>query len=83
MKYFLIFILTILLFSCTDEVSAKKALKDAGYKPPYTFTGYGFMDCSEDDVMATRFRAMSPDSTRKVSGCVCQGLFKGKTIRLD
>ena len=76
-------LLCLFLSSCTNRKGAEKALKDAGYKPPYTYRGYGFMSCSEDDWYATKFKAYSPDSTRVVTGCVCQGLFKGKTIRLD
>lgn len=68
--------------SCTNESGAKDALLDAGYTPVYV-GGYGWFDCSEDDFFATRFKAKSPDGTRMVTGCVCQGLFKGKTIRID
>lgn len=66
----------------TNEKAANRALKDAGYHP-ISVGGYGWFDCSEDDFYKTRFSAYSSDSTRIVNGCVCQGLFKGKTIRLD
>lgn len=74
--------LMFLIASCTDESGTKKVLEDAGYHP-ISIGGYGFMACSEDDTHATRFKAYSADSTRIVTGCVCKGMFKGKTIRLD
>lgn len=70
------------LSSCTNEQKAKSALLDAGYHP-IEVKGYGWFQCSEDDVFATRFKAWSADSSRVVTGCVCQGWFKGSTIRLD
>ena len=82
MKYLLL-LLTLFITSCTDNDSAREALKDAGYKEPYKIGGYGFAECSQGDVYATRFKAWNVDSTRQVSGCVCSGWFKGKTIRLD
>jgi hypothetical protein len=75
-------LLVMLSLSCTNKKGAENALKDAGYHP-IEVGGYGWFDCSEDDMYATRFRAYSPDSSRIVKGCVCQGMFKGKTIRLD
>lgn len=80
---YLIATMTIMiLFSCTDTSKAKKVLLDAGYHP-IEVGGYGLLDCSQDDMYATRFKAYSPDSSRIVTGCVCQGWFKGNTIRLD
>lgn len=70
------------LMSCTNPSGAKKALIDSGYHP-IEVKGYGWFDCSESDVYATRFKAYSADCTRVVTGCVCQGFFKGKTVRLD
>ena len=79
----IVFFILVGLTGCTNPDGAKEALKDAGYKGPITIQGHGWFDCSEDDFYATRFKAYSPDSTRIVTGCVCQGFFKGKTIRLD
>jgi hypothetical protein len=75
-------LLAVGLSSCTNKNEAEKALKDSGYHP-IEVGGYGWFDCSEDDMYATKFKAYSPDSSRVVTGCVCQGIFKGKTIRLD
>lgn len=69
------------LVRCESPESARKALEDAGYHP-IEVGGYGWFDCSEDDWYATKFRAYSADSSRIVEGCVCEGFFKGKTIRL-
>lgn len=83
MKKLLITLLISSFFSsCTKEDSATIALKQAGYHP-IKVGGYGFFNCSEDDVFATRFTAYSNDSSMIVKGCVCEGFFKGKTIRLD
>ncbi len=75
-------LLAVGLSSCTNKNEAEKALKDSGYHP-IEVGGYGWFDCSEDDMYATKFKAYSHDSSRVVTGCVCQGIFKGKTIRLD
>lgn len=77
-----VLLVSLVSISCTDDKAAKEALKDAGYHP-ISVGGYGWLDCGKGDFYATRFKAYSADSSRKVSGCVCQGLFKGKTIRLD
>lgn len=66
----------------TDKKGAKEALEDAGYMN-IVVGGYGWFNCSEDDYYRTKFSAHSPNSGRTVTGCVCQGMFKDKTIRLD
>lgn len=66
----------------TNKKGATKALTDAGYHP-IEVGGYAWFSCSDNDFYATKFKAYSADSTRIVTGCVCQGLLKGKTIRLD
>lgn len=83
---YLIVLIIILLFlilgACTNKKGATDALLDSSYHP-IEVGGYGWFDCGEDDWYATRFKAYNQDSSRIVTGCVCQGLFKGKTIRLD
>ncbi len=81
-KYLSVGILVFLSFSCTDKKGTTKTLLDAGYHP-IKVGGYAFLGCGEGDIFHTKFVAMSPDSTRKVSGQVCRGIFKGSTIRLD
>lgn len=66
----------------TKKEEARDALISAGYHP-IDVGGYDYFNCSEDDIYKTRFTAYSPDSSKIVKGCVCQGFFKGKTIRLD
>jgi len=78
----LITFISLLFIGCTNKDGAEKAIKQAGYHP-IKVGGYGFFDCSEDDVFRTRFKAYSQDSTMIVEGCVCQGILKGKTIRVD
>ncbi len=89
MRYLFIFWVLLVLFiiivtprACTNEKATREALLDAGYHP-IEIGGYAWFSCSKDDYFATKFTAYSPDSTRIVKGCVCSGLFKGKTIRLD
>lgn len=83
MKYFVFYFLCIILLaSCTNKDGATKALKDAGYHP-VNVGGYAIWGCGEDDFYHTKFKAYSPDSSRIVTGVVCQGILKGKTIRLD
>jgi hypothetical protein len=82
LNFAIISLLLTLVFSCTNEKGAEKALKDTGYHP-IKVGGYGWFDCAEGDKYATRFEAYSHDSTRIITGCVCEGFFKGKTIRLD
>lgn len=81
-KFAIIIALSTAVISCTDPKGSTKALIDAGYHP-IKVGGYGFFKCDEKDVFSTNFKAFSPDSSRIVTGCVCKGWFKGKTIRLD
>lgn len=78
----ILLIVAVLLVSCTNKKGAEKALKDSGYHI-ISVGSYGWFNCSEDDFYATNFKAYSPDSSSIVTGCVCEGIFKGKTIRLD
>lgn len=82
MKKLLVLALAVICFSCEKKNEARKALLDSGFHP-IKVGGYGWADCSKDDVYRTRFTAYSQDSSRVVTGCVCQGFWKGKTIRLD
>jgi hypothetical protein len=70
------------LSSCTNVDGATEALKGAGYHP-IEVGGYAYFGCGEDDFYRTKFKAYNNDSTRIVTGQVCQGILKGKTIRID
>jgi hypothetical protein len=67
--------------ACSDPSGASKVLRDNGYTN-ITTTGYRFFACSERDIFSTGFVAKSPNGTT-VTGAVCEGLLKGKTIRFD
>jgi hypothetical protein len=82
-KIILSAIIAISLVSClTDVEGSKKALIESGYHP-IEVGGYGFFSGGKGDTFVTKFKAYSPDSTHIVTGVVCRGLLKGKTIRLD
>ena len=71
------------LTSCfTDVKGSKDALLKSGYHP-IEVGGYGFFSAGKEDFFVTKFKAYSPDSSQIVTGVVCKGIFKGKTIRLD
>ena len=81
-KLLFVLVCTLSLMSCTNKKGATKALLDGGYTP-IEVGDYGWFSCGDDDVFKTRFTATSPDGKREVTGCVCEGWMKGKTIRLD
>jgi hypothetical protein len=68
-----------MLSSCTDEPTARKVLLNAGLHD-IQMTGYKAFACSEDDIFHTGFSAVNRDGN-VVTGVVCQGVFKGSTIR--
>jgi hypothetical protein len=86
LKYLIALILIIILLSsmesCTDVEGSKDALRDLGMQP-IEVGGYGWFGCAYDGPYSTKFTAYSTDKTRIVTGCVCAGLFSGKTIKLD
>ena len=70
----------LLLVGCTNESASSHALRSAGFTE-YTFTGYEWFACSEDDTYHTGFRAKNPQG-EEVTGVVCCGLmFKACTVR--
>lgn len=82
-KVILLAIIAISLTSClTDVEGSKKALIESGYHP-INVGGYGWFSGGKEDFYVTKFKAYSPDSTHIVTGVVCKGLLKGKTVRLD
>ena len=68
------------LLGCTDSKNAKHVLASQGYKQ-IEITGYDIFGCSEDDFYHTGFKAVGVNG-ENVSGVVCQGIFKGATIRI-
>lgn len=80
-KLILSVIVAIFLFpSCTDVKEARKVLEDDGYEV-LSVGGYGFFQCSEDDIYATKAVVWNRNKTKKIKVCVCSGWFKGSTIR--
>lgn len=72
----------IALAGCTDEDGATKALHSAGLKP-VSVGGYAWFACdSKSDDFATKFTAVNAQG-ETVTGAVCSGWLKGKTIRYD
>lgn len=43
---------------------------------------YSYFGCGRDDYFRNSFKATNPNGI-EVEGYLCEGLFKGKTIRLD
>jgi len=62
----------------TNQDKAYAALQRDGYEQ-IEIIGYAPFACSEDDFYRTKFRAKK--SGYIVEGVVCQGLWKGSTIR--
>lgn len=67
--------------SCTNEPGARKVLEQNGYTD-VRLTGYKAWCCGDEDWYSTGFKATNP-SGNKVTGCVCQGVTKGATIRFE
>ncbi len=66
--------------SCTNVGGAEELLRKEGYTD-VEITGYRFFDCSKDDTFHTGFKAKKNGNV--ITGVVCEGLLKGKTIRYD
>lgn len=81
-KTILIVAMALSIAACgTRTESAEALLNQQGYTD-VEITGYDMFSCSEDDNFKTGFVATAPNGDR-VSGTVCEGLMKGKTIRFD
>ncbi len=71
----------LLLSACTDPPRAIEAIENTGLKP-ISVGGYSFFGCSKDDYWRTNFTAKRPDG-KIISGQVCEGIFKGATVRFN
>jgi len=80
-KVILLVAMTASIAACTRDESASKLLEIQGHTD-IEITGYEFFSCSEDDAFKTGFRAKTATGAA-VKGTVCEGWFKGKTIRYD
>lgn len=81
-RVFVVVAAALLLSACTDKKGATEALESSGLKP-VDVGGYAWLSCDTDsDVFATKFTAVNATG-QTVSGAVCSGWFKGKTIRYN
>jgi hypothetical protein len=81
MKKILALAILLAISACYSTNDATKALTESGYTD-IVLHGHAMWSCSKDDTFSTEFEATSPSGVR-VTGAVCSGWFKGKTIRLD
>ncbi|MBB5277764.1 hypothetical protein HNR26_003853 [Rhizobium rosettiformans] len=71
-----------LLTSCgVNPRNATSALEAQGLKD-VKIGSYSFFGCGRDDTFASNFSAIGANG-KPVTGTVCQGLFKGTTVRFD
>lgn len=74
-------VLALCLSGCTDAPKATNLLQSQGYTK-IEMTGYSFFGCGKNDYWRTGFVATAPNGSR-VEGVVCEGIFKGQTVRFD
>lgn len=77
----LIFVIMVSLGGCTDKDKSTSILESQGYTQIQA-GGYSLFGCGEADVWRTKFTAKSPNGTI-VDGVVCEGIFKGATVRFN
>ncbi len=73
--------LCLVLFGCTRPQGTVDFLQAQGYTE-ITITGYRPFMKSDSDTFSTGFRAKNQNG-RIVTGAVCEGRMKGKTLRFD
>lgn len=72
----------LLLASCgVNPDTATRALEAQGMSE-VRIEGYSRLGCGKEDTFASNFSAKGVNGT-VVTGQVCQGLFKGTTVRFD
>ena len=74
-------IFIMLLSGCTAPDRAVQTLTDAGYSN-IKIGEYAWLSCGKGDVYSTSLEATGITG-RTVKGAVCNGFFKGATIRFD
>lgn len=67
--------------ACVDTETAHRVLENEGMTDIET-TGYRYLGCSKGDTFNSGFKATNANG-KHVEGVVCNGLFKGATIRFD
>jgi hypothetical protein len=81
-KLFAVLAIGLACTACTDPVTAQRALDNMGFTEIETQGRAFFSGCGESDNYATRFKARNPNG-KIVTGVVCNGWFKGATVRFD
>ena len=72
----------LLLASCgVNPITATRALEAQGLTN-VQIEGYSWLGCGKEDTFASNFSATGVNGAA-VTGQVCQGLFKGTTVRYD
>ncbi len=72
----------LLLASCgVNPTTATRALEAQGLTN-IQIEGYSWLGCGKEDTFASNFSATGVNGAA-VTGQVCQGLFKGTTVRFD
>lgn len=73
---------TLLLASCgVNPTTATRALEAQGLTN-VQIEGYSWLGCGKEDTFASNFSATGVNGAA-VTGSVCQGFFKGTTVRYD
>jgi len=81
-KFIAILVIGLFCTACSDPNTARRALDSMGFTQIETLGWTFFNGCGKDDSFATRFQAKNPNG-KPVSGVVCNGWFKGATVRFD
>ena len=69
------------LYGLSDQKSAEKVIKDDGRFTSAEYKGHKAFACGSGDLWRDEFRAVNKDG-QKVDIVVCQGVFKGGTVRI-
>lgn len=70
----------IFILGCTNEDGARRVLQSEGCYN-VRITGFKLFGCDKNDIFSTGFECVKRG--HKISGVVCEGFLKGKTIRYD
>lgn len=80
---FILFFFSIMIGipAISDRSHISKFMENQGYSD-VQIGKYSFFGCGRDDFYRNEFTAINPVGN-KVNGYICEGIFKGKTIRID
>lgn len=69
------------VFGLSDQKGAEKVLSDDGRFSIVEYTGHNFMGCGRGDLWRDEFKVKN-NSGKETNVVVCQGIFKGGTVRI-